>query len=267
MLSRKSFLAIVVTGLLVAMVSGTVSGEISVEGQLYRERVVEAGQSYNGTITVSNKGNSKVAVKVYQTDYQTDASGRVDYGNPGDQERSNADWIKLDQDQLQIAPGARKNFRYDVTVPKGDLAGSYWSTIMVEPLPGDSEETQQRGTTLTQTVRYCVKIVTHIGETGKRAIEIVGVDLSRKDGEIFLDVGAQNTGTRVIYPEVWAEIYNRETGEKLGRFEGGRQHVFPGSSVGYNIGLSDISKGSYRTMLVFDNGDENVWGAQFKLNI
>ena len=249
------------------MVSGAVYGEISVEGELYRERAVQTGQSYNGTITVSNKGSTRVTVKVYQTDYQTDASGRVDYGEPGEQKRSSANWIKLDQDRLQVAPGARKSFRYDVVVPEGDLAGSYWSTIMVEPLPGGSETTQQSGTTLTQTVRYCVKLVTHIGDTGQSALEIVGVDLSQKDEEIFLNVGAKNTGTRVIYPEVWAEIYNRETGEKLGRFEGGRQHVFPGSSVGYNIGLSDISKGSYRTMLVFDNGDENVWGAQFKLNI
>ncbi|MBS3788542.1 DUF916 domain-containing protein [Candidatus Bipolaricaulota bacterium] len=253
--------------LLLALVSGYTYGEVSVEGELYRERSLEPGQTYEGTITVSNTGDTKRTIRVYQTDYRTHSSGKVVYGDPGTQPRSNASWIEFDQDKLQIAAGSKSSFRYEITVPDKDLLGSYWSTIMVEPVPRDSEKNQQGGTTLTQTIRYCVKIVTNIEDTGKRSVEITEVDLSRSDGELFLLVGVKNSGERVLFPEAWAEIYGLKSGEKVGRFEGGRKHIFPESSISYNIKLSGISKGNYQTQLVLDNGDENVWGAQFKINL
>jgi len=264
---RKALTLIFFSLLIVTLMIGPANGDVSVEGKLYRERDVKAGGTYQGSVTVSNKGDSTFVVKIYQTDYRTYSDGRVVYGDPGKQPRSNADWIELDQNQLQIGPGDKRSFHYEVKVPDEKLVGTYWSTIMVEPLKQSLEEKQADGTTLTQTVRYCVKIVTNIGDTGKRDLEITDLNLSKQDGEPVLQIGAKNSGERVLFPTVWAEVYSTETGEKVGRFTAGRKHVFPGSTVGYRIGLSELPTAKYETMLVFDNGDENVWGTQFKLNL
>ena len=264
---KKLHCVIIFSILSILLIGSYAAGEISVVGELYRERSTATGQSYEGTITVSNSSDSKATVKIYQTDYSTSASGKVIYGEPGSDPRSNSDWINIDQNRVQIAGNSRKSFRYEVRVPEKKLAGSYWSTIMIDPLVSSSAKTNNGGSMLTQTIRYCIKIVTNIGTTGKRKLEIADVELYRKEGKIFLKVGAENSGERVLFPQIWADIYSTETGEKINRFEGGRKHIFPGSSVSYNIELSEISKGTYKTMLIFDNGDENVWGAQFKLNL
>lgn len=267
MFFRRSIITIVFLFLFIAFAGVSAYGEISVEGELYRERTVTAGQRYEGAITVSNNGDAKRKVKIYQTDYKTHSSGEIVYGDPGNQPRSNANWVEFERNELQIAAGSKSSFRYEITVPDKELSGSYWSTIMVEPVPEETNQNQQGGTTLTQTIRYCIKIVTNIEDTGSRKINITGIDLSQTEGQIFLLVGVKNSGQRVLFPETWAEIYGLKSGEKAGRFEGGRKHIFPGSSVSYSIPLSDISKGSYQTQLVLDNGDENVWGAQFKINL
>ena len=239
--------------------------DVSVEGSLFREKTVAAGDFYRGSIVVSNNGSSPRQIEVYQSDYRTFKDGKIKYGDPGEIPRSNANWIDINLDQVEIPAGEKERIDFEVQVPEDDLSGTYWSALMIEPLSPADEEGQ--GTFIKQKVRYCVKIVTNIGDTGKRKLKVIGADLFKKGEKVFFNLGLHNTGGRLLYPTVTMELYDNKTGEKVGKFKGGRKHIFPGNAVPFRIAMEKITGGEYKAIFVFDNGDEYVWGTQYKINI
>ena len=49
------------------------------------------------------------------------------------------------------------------------------------------------------------------------------------------------------------------------RFETDRKRLYPGTSVRYSVDLTEVASGSYQALVVVDNGDEHVFGAQYGL--
>ena len=59
----------------------------------------------------------------------------------------------------------------------------------------------------------------------------------------------------------------RIKGEPAGKIEGERWRIFPGTSVRYRFDVSSLKQGVYNALIVFDNKDASVFGAQYKLNV
>lgn len=116
-----------------------------------------------------------------------------------------------------------------------------------------------------QVVRYAIQLVTHMGETGSREIRFADRALVLgEDGTRRLHVDVENTGERSLRPYLWVELHD-STGGRLGRFESDRKRLYPGTSVRYMIDLSGAPSGSYQALVVVDNGDEHVFGAEYGL--
>ena len=121
---RPLFVAIAMCTLLASRAEAA----IAPEGDTTQIKSAHAGDAYRGVIVVRNTGKQAVDVKVYQTDYAFNAAGQNFYGAPGKLPRSNALWLKLDQEQITLAGGERGKFEYQVQVPDDiRLAGTYWS--------------------------------------------------------------------------------------------------------------------------------------------
>jgi hypothetical protein len=69
-----------------------------------------------------------------------------------------------------------------------------------------------------------------------------------------------------LRPFLTLELYD-EQGLAAGTFEGGRWRIYPGTSVRYAVDLSKVDKGKYSALILVDNKDENVFGAQYSLEI
>lgn len=260
-------------GLLVSLVAGAaLDAGISVIGELSREATLQPGAKTEGLIILRNNAEQPQEVKVYQTDYLFWADGRNQYGEPGATPRSNARWIVHTPQQLTLPGQGSGSVSYTIQVPsQEELHGTYWSMLMVEPIPTETlkppkSEKDKVTIGIQPVVRYGIQMVTHIGDTGTRNLKFVDKQLLVKAGKRTLHLDLENTGERWLRPLVWAELYD-EQGISLGRFQAGRLRIYPGCSVQYCIDISDVPAGNYRALIVADDGDEYIFGAQYDLEL
>lgn len=273
MMNSSRRIMILVVGLLVGMGAESAwAAGVSVVGGLTREATLQPGARTEGQIVLRNNTDRPQEVRVYQTDYRFWADGRNEYGDPGSTPRSNAPWIVHTPQQLTVPPKSTESVYYSIQAPpRDDLVGTYWSMLMVEPIAAETLEPPEpekgKVTIGIRTVmRYAIQMVTHIGDTGARDLKFADRRLLLEAGRRTLQLDLENTGERWLSPVVWAELYD-EQGVSLGRFEGGRFRIYPGCSVRYQIDLSEAPAGAYRALIVADNGDEYVFGAQYDLEL
>lgn len=243
---------------------------ITVEGNLAQQTIMLPGESHEGILTLRNLGSEPAEVRVYQTDYSFSADGKTLYGNPAESPRSNAGWIFIQPNRLTIAPGSTSPVYYTIKLPDDqDIVGTYWSIIMVEEItassPQNSKSSKSMG--INAIMRYGVQIITEIGETGTSSLAFLDKKLIiSEDGTKTFQIDLENDGEKWYIPELWVEIYD-EAGNSVEHFEGSRRRIFPGSSVRHLIDISSISGGKYKMLIIVDTGDENVYGAEYDLEL
>jgi len=255
--------------------NAALAGPVSVLGRLTRQATLQPGGKSEGTIVLRNNTDEPREVRVYQTDYLFYADGRNIYGEPGSVARSNSSWIAFAPRQVVVAAKATSSVHYTIQVPQEPgLAGTYWSMLMVEPLaegsldPPEPEKGKLK-VGIRTVIRYGIQFVTHIADSGKSDIRFRDKRLLINDGKQILQLDIQNTGESWLRPLVWAQLYD-EHGASMGRFDAGRLRLYPGCSARFRIDLSELSQlpaGNYTALIVADNGDEHVFGAQYKLHI
>ena len=251
--------------------TSVVHPQVSVIGDLVRERVSNIGETYDGVIYVRNFSDEARDARVYQTDYLCFSDGSVIYGEPAGQDpRSNAAWITYNPHYLTVPPKEVSEVHYTITVPAdANLTGSYWSMFMVEgvslePPSAVTDETGQNVLSIRHVIRYAIQMVTHIGESGTRAISFLNTELLKEEGTRILQVDIENTGERFMKLIVWSELYNDEGGF-IGRFEGGERRLYPGTSVRYEIDLSEVPEGTYQALVVADGGGDDIFGINYTM--
>lgn len=75
-----------------------------------------------------------------------------------------------------------------------------------------------------------------------------------------------NEGEKLATPHVWAEFFNSK-GKSSGPIDGSRQRIYPGCSGRYMMDLSGLAPGGYQIVVVADNGDDNVFGANYAMDL
>ena len=247
--------------------------QVAVVGELSHDTMVRQGESYDGVISLRNDSKEAQEAKVYQTDYLFHSTGESNYAQPGSTDRSNATWVTFSPSHVLVPAMGTAEIHYTVKVPadsQASLIGSYWSMIMVESIPksspesslGDGEEVRMG---IRQTIRYGIQIATHLLGSGKKSIEFVDAKLLREeDGGHLLQVDILNNGDLGMRPEVRVELFDTNGGPK-GTFEGTRYRIYPGTSVRQRIPFQNVSDGTYTALIVIDDGDDDVFGAQYTL--
>lgn len=263
------FLILPVLGLLVCSFA---PGQVSVVGELSQDREASPGEEYRGTILVRNDTDEPQDAKVYQTDYLFFSDGTNRYDEPGSHPRSNARWITFSPAYVTLPPNATVSVSYSVAVPQGgSLRGTYWSMLMIEGIPKSSAESSRRDAKaemgIMQAIRYGIQIATHIAGTGSRTVEFENPRILARDkgGRVF-QIDIKNTGDLGMRPEVYVELFN-EQGVSLGKFSGVRYRIYPGTSVRQTIDMSQVPKGTYKALVVVDAGGDDVFGAQYTLQM
>ncbi|MGE5558832.1 MAG: hypothetical protein ACM3WV_09495 [Bacillota bacterium] len=245
---------------------------ISVAGSLSHEKTAQPGTIYEGVIELNNPDKVSSEVKIYATDYLFYADGRNIYGLPGTNPLSNAEWITLSEQRATVPPQNKVPVHYTVKVPQDqNLKGTYWSMVMIEPVKkaGISGTTPKKNRTtlgVSVQIRYGVQLITNIGNTGARKIKFSNMKLFGDGKDKIFRFDVENIGERGLSPSVTVQLYSAE-GKSLGRYNGKTLRIFPGCSVRQEIILGNMPKGNYKALVIADNGDEYVFGAQYDLKV
>lgn len=245
--------------------------QVGIVNGLTQEKVSQPGEAFQSFITVRNYGPTAEDIRIYQTDYAFTFDGKGFYDPPGKAARSNAAWISPGRKQLTIAGSSQVELRYAAKVPDDpNLVGTYWSVIMVEVVPkapgaqpGAPNKDANLG--ITQVMRYAVQIVTHIGDTGSRKLKFIGMELLQEKGQKTFQVDVANDGERWLRTFSRLELYNLK-GELVGNYEGERLRTYPGTSVRFKFDVSHVTEGRYKALVMLDNKDSYVFGAQYTLD-
>ncbi len=270
-MTRVITTALLIGSLSLLAPSAALAAEISVLGELARERTLEPGAQAEETIVVRNNTDREQGVRIYQTDYLFRADGTNTYGEPGSAPRSNCSWIAFAPREFLIPPHGISRIQCIIKAPRDDkLVGTYWSMLMVEPVAASTDfvrpEDGKPVIAVKTVIRYGVQMVVNIGDSGKRELRFLDKRLIAEGGKIILRLDVENTGERGLRPSVWAELYNKD-GMSAGRFGGQRLRIYPGCSARFDIDISQVPKGRYGALIVADNLDESVFGAQCNLQI
>lgn len=239
-------------------------------GSLSREARAEPGARLSGRILVHNTGTEVLELEASQSDYWFSAEGTNRYGAPGSEPRSNARWIHVSPKQLRVPAGETLSFTYEVAVPADEsLSGSYWSIVMVAPIlqplvpEGGAGE---RRVSVQTTMRYAVQLITEVGPPAPAAIEVRQASLEQDDAGVRLTLDLENVGLRHTRPQVWLEVFDAG-GAAIGRWPATSKRLYPTTSARLTIPLVGIPPGQYSALLVADLGNDEVFGAQYNLDI
>jgi len=254
----------------------TAESKISVLDGLSYEKIVSIGEVYQGSILIKNHDNVIREVKLYQRDYLFFCDGSNIYGNPGEDIRSNANWISLNPSLLSIPPQGSSAVNYIITVPRDNsLVGTYWSMIMVEEIQDEDPILSNNDSDdsapvfgIRNIVRYGIQMVTHIGDKVKSDLKILNHELVfQQDNDYSLYLDIENTGEQWLRLEVWAKLIDEQEGNITDKFDGGRHRIYPGTSVRCKIDFKNILKGNYKLLVILKNYDERIWGINYNLKL
>ncbi|HHS13605.1 MAG TPA: hypothetical protein ENN03_07520 [bacterium] len=251
------------------LIWNSAGAEVVIKSELTQEHTGGPGHNLRGSIVVRNQGKESEEVNIYQTDYLFYADGTNLYGDPGQTPRSNAAWVTFSPKRIAIPAGEEISVNYAVQIPNdSELKGTYWSLIMVEAIPRHltRDEIPVNAMGINVVWRYGIQIVTHMADPGVTDLHFSSTRLVRDEGKRFLQVDLENTGERWMKPAVWAELFD-EAGKSMGKFEGTRMRIYPGTSVRHRIDLSGVPAGTYRSLLIADGGRDDLFGANYTLKI
>jgi hypothetical protein len=257
-----------IAAFVVALPARGAVAQIAVVGSTVEERTVAAGEKYTGTIVVRNLTQQDQPVRIYQTDYLFFADGTSHFKDPGTTPRSNAKWVTPTVRSLLVPPSSEMTVTYTVAVPTSDsLAGTYWSTIMVEGAPTEAGRSSsgrpQVG--VGAVMRYAVQVATHIGVTGSRKVTFANSRfLTAPDSTQSFELEVQNVGDRAYRPALWIEVYD-EQGALKANARQERGLLYPGTSLKQTFALGKLPPGTYRAIVFADSGEDAVFASQFTL--
>lgn len=246
-------------------------------GELTHNYNLQPGATITGHLELRNNGNTPEEVKLYQEDIRIGANGKPEYTQGGHQhERSNTEWINLPTDRIILNPGAKQTIAYTLQVPNnGALNGSYWSSLVVEPISKNSQESQQKqqaasntpDISIHQRVRYAVQVISTIGNQAAANLEFSQPKVTTTQAGKYLQVGIHNTGNQFSRPKVWLDVFDKQ-GKDLGRFEAQPHGLFVGERDLFQVSLNKLAPGQYKALLAAqDNTQGQIFGSDIALNI
>jgi hypothetical protein len=244
---------------------------IVVVGGLTREINIKKldGNTSQGIIILKNMSEESQEAKIYQTDYEFFYDGRNNYGEPGKMARSNANWITFTPKQLIVPANGISEVNYSIKIPNDKaLIGTYWSLIMIEEVPKVPPELESGKNEMKLGIqakkRYAFQIVTNIGDTSVISLNFISVKLIKEGEKRIFQIDMENVGEKWAKPLLYIELYN-EAGNYIGKFDGEKKRIYPGTSVRFNIDLSELPKGKYKAMVMADCGGDDIFGATYNL--
>lgn len=241
-----------------------------VNSSLSQEFNINNKNFVKGEIKVKNTSDKKINIRLYKRDYSFSSAGKSYYTEPGKDERSNADWIKIDKKNITLAAFEQEDLNYQIEVPENIAKkGSYWSMIMVEETSVEKpNKNSTKEVEVKQNIRYGVQIITDFEDNRK-------IDLSFQDAKVhkiqaekhLFEVDIYNKGISFFDAQLKLLLVNNKTGEILKEFSKEMKRIYPRSSIVFSKRFNLKGKGPHKLILLLGNKKDGYFGKKYILGI
>lgn len=152
------------------------------------EDSTSAGDTYRNVIEINNVSGSAARFTVQTADWTFKPDATVEFSDalaPG----SCRPWVGLESAQIDLAPNARRRYRFEVRVPADAPAGECRFAIMIEGDP----QTVRGGAAVPVSGRIGVIVYLAIGDA-KASLEVVGHAARAVEGNVVPVLTVRNDG-------------------------------------------------------------------------
>lgn len=239
---------------------------VEILGSTIHKYTGSPGDVYTGTIKIHNPSDFNQEVKIYPTDYLFNYKGQSFYDKPVSHKRSNADWIEFSPKFIILKAKETQYIQYKIKIPQNDsLSGTYWSVLMVEGVnPVNTNPNDQLN--ISTSTRFANQIITNLTNRGIGKLRFMQPTLTTEGDILFFDVAMENTGDRVISPNVTVEFFD-ETGKSVKTFEAPKNGMYPTTSALFRFHIEGIQdKKTYQVLIIADGGNDDVFGLEMTLD-
>lgn len=240
------------------------SAGIMLTGGYTHTHELASGGVARGLFTLKNTGKKAAEVKLYMEDSQ----------NAKRNGHSNLSWVSLSLNHLIIPPGGAKNVTYTINSPSGKV-GTYWSSLIVEPINNTSRESEQRNpnkqitVSIEQIIRHAITIVTNFkGGQANVVFSAPKMERDPKTGKRMFSLVAYNTGTAWVGQGVqsWIDVYDNK-GNSLGKLRGKSKGLFPKVKKRFSVDINQLKSGQYKGLFAIAPKNGQMFGADVNINI
>ncbi|PRD54661.1 WxL protein host-binding domain-containing protein [Sphingobacterium gobiense] len=229
----------------------------------------EKAKVYSGKIELQNTGTGPKSVKLYLQDISYSFDGTIHYTAPHTNKKTNADWIKLSTNLVNLKANQSVEIIYQVTVPDSVVReGSYWSTIIIEPVEEINPNTSNSGVQITSIVRYAIQVITdYVNSPIKPELKFEKFGVEKNGRNKILQVALSNKSEIYCRAITSIELYDSEGKQIEGQLESPVMGLLPGNSKTFNIELGNITPGKYKAVVFASDQEENTFAMNIDLEI
>lgn len=223
---------------------------------------VSSGENQTHTFWVRNRGNETIAMKVYTGDFWVKPDGKELFLEPGEVERSCAQWLEVAPEELELAPDESRALRFKINVPP-EMVGTYWAMIFVEQTTKPTIRTTERGEQKFNIIafqRVGVRIFEQTPEAkmGEGRITQVNTEAGTGDEVLKIVLNFENDGNILLKCTGRVEIKD-EKGETVKTVELDKFNCYPQANRELKASLKErLAPGQYSALAIIDYGAENL---------
>jgi len=226
------------------------------------------GQPFQFDLSVSNKGNSPVALRVSVTDFWYNEKNEKTFSAPGSSPRSAANWIESVPRQLTVPAAGTGQVQVLVTPPL-KVSGGYYAVVFVESKPELSEGTTAEKKAVYTNMRLGSLILLSAENTEEYKIEVSDAVFTAPsaDQAMKLDFALFNQSNTHVFPQATVAILN-SSHELIAKAEGEKQRFLPGQKSRLSVSWAGtLPAGSYTAILTVLYGLDKNYTQQFPFTV
>lgn len=217
---------------------------------------VSAGETSTQTITIINLSETKQAFELTLGDWLRDSLGSHKYLAPGSTKNSCANWVKLDNNIVEVEAKQTREVRITLNAPSDPLQfkDMKWAMLFVQNVTeqaGDKAAAGKVTAKLTEVFRFGIHIYQTPPTVTNKEAKAISLKQDSLDKKVYNFMIA-NTGGTQLTCKARLELTNIDTGKEI-KLEDVEFPVFPGAKRIVQLPLpADIPKGKYSMLALLD---------------
>ena len=226
------------------------------------------GQPFQFDLSVSNKGDSAVALRVSVTDFWYNEKNEKIFNAPGSSPRSAANWIEPVPRQLTVPAAGTGKVQVIVTPPL-KVSGGYYAVVFVESKPELTEGATAEKKAVYTNMRLGSLILLSAENTEEYKVEVSDAQFTApaSNQSMKLDFMLSNQSNTHVFPLCTLAILNSRH-ELIAKAEGEKRRFLPGQKDQLSVSWTGtLPPGSYTAILTVLYGQDKNYTQEFPFSV